>query len=88
MKKLFSTIVVLSLLLSGCFDQTDKLIEKCADYKFEESGYEFKNDPLNLFIVEKPANEKLENRSYERMWEFCEEDSVKYPKKFKAQFKD
>ena len=51
------SVIVLSLLLSGCFDQTDKLIEKCADYKFEESGYEFKNDPLNLFIVEKQTYE-------------------------------
>ena len=87
MKKLLG-IVVLGLLLSGCFDQTDKLIERCADYKFEKNGYKFKNDPLNLFIVEKSAKEKLENVNYDWMWRFCEEQSTKYPKKFKAQFKD
>jgi len=87
MKKLL-VIVVLGLLLGGCFDQTDKLIEKCANYKFEKNGYEFENDPLHLFIVEKPAKEKLENSNYDRMWRFCEEDSIKYPKKFKAQFKE
>jgi hypothetical protein len=87
MKK-FISIIIFSFLLSGCFDQTDKLIEKCADYKFEKNGYQFKDDPLNLFIVEKSASEKLENRNYERVWEFCEEDSVNYPKKFKTQFKD
>jgi hypothetical protein len=87
MKKLLG-IVVLGLLLSGCFDQTDKLIERCADHKFEKNGYEFENDPLNLFIVEKSAKEKLENVNYDWMWKFCEDQSTKYPKKFKAQFKD
>ncbi|MDA9153025.1 hypothetical protein N9N83_01730 [Candidatus Pelagibacter sp.] len=87
MKKLLG-ILVMGLLLSGCFDQTDKLIERCADHKFEKNGYEFENDPLHLFTAEKPAKEKLENGNYDRMWRFCEEDSTKYPKKFKAQFKD
>ncbi|WP_440910433.1 hypothetical protein [Candidatus Pelagibacter sp.] len=85
MKKILS-IIIFSLLLTGCFDQTERLIENCADYKFDEYGYQFKNDPLN--IRDYTAKEKLKNNNYNRTWSWCEDQSKKYPKKFKAQFKD
>ena len=87
MKRLL-LIIFLGLILSGCFDQTEKLIERCADVRFEKMGYKFEEDPLNLFIGEKPAKEKLEDYRYDKSWRVCEDQSTKYPKKFKAQFKD
>lgn len=75
MKKLL-TIIVLSLFFFGgaqatSLEQTEKLIEKCANKRFEKF---FKDDPINLSFKEKTTKERLENLNYNIVWKNCEKD--------------
>jgi len=85
MKKLLA-IVVLGLLLNSCSNQTQNLLENCADSEFKKRGGEFVDDPLN--IRNKTPKEKLKNKEYDFSWNSCERQLKKYPRKFKIKYKD
>ena len=77
MKKLLG-ILVLSLILTSCIDQDEKLLENCADYRAQRDA----------IFNKKPLNEKLKHFDYERKFIICERELKNYPKKFKAKYRD
>ena len=80
MKKLLG-IVVLGLLLSGCFeDKTKKALEKCADQTFLQiEGYDY--------ILEVKVKEKLQNDAYYYYYGKCERSLKTSEIRFKEKWK-
>lgn len=108
MKKLFSLILVLGLVLSGCEQFSDKKkVEKCADQEAINYGIILSDknailwkrdfadpkdipDPLDLFKAKIPERllkldlkDKLKNKRYEKIWDYCEKEFQSKPIKFK-----
>ncbi len=81
MKKIL-VIVVLGLLLVSCSDyKTKKLLENCADFKWEEStGLDINNAFPKL-------KNKLKNSGYEQDFKACELEMKLSPITFKEKYK-
>jgi hypothetical protein len=67
--------------LTSCFDDTEKLLEKCADSRYKsENIYTSFNFSLKL-------KEKMRNSDYyARAYKYCEEERKKTPSAFKLKY--
>lgn len=70
--------MALCLILTSCIDQDEKLLENCADHNAE----------WGEVYSKKPLNEKLKELHYEGEFNRCEIELKKYPKKFKAKYRN
>ena len=81
MKKLLA-IVVLGLLLVSCSEyRTKKLLENCADFKWQNST------GLNINNAFPKLKDKLKNAGYEQDFKACEVEMKFSPITFKEKFK-
>ena len=99
MKKLLG-ILVLGLLATACSERESatNLIENCADYLFNENYSQYENEIYlkdnsgltNSQFLEMNLKDKLKHkfRGYENRYKKCENEEAKFPKTFKAKYKD
>jgi len=78
MRKLFIALVLLSL--TSCFEDTKKLLEKCADATYKKSGYGTLNLKLEL------KKKMLQSASYEGYYKYCEDELKKNPSAFNVKY--
>lgn len=79
MRTLILASSFLFLALTSCFEDTKKLLEKCADFRYKSGS----SASLNLTLELK---KKMQSSWYEREYKYCEEEQRNTPSAFKLKY--
>ena len=67
------------LILTSCFDDTKKLLEKCADSRY-------KREHSSSFNFSLKIKEKMKSDWYAKVYKYCEEEEKNTPNTFKLKY--